>query len=65
MATQSIDTFKASAETDGAVTLDFNGYKITVHPGARHILLNKIRTAVQMADVADPDNDQLNTALTK
>lgn len=60
-----LEKVKVSATSDGAVELDLNGYKVVVPPGLRHGFLDKVRTAVQMADVADPSHDQLNSAITK
>lgn len=52
----SFDKVKAFAESDGSIRLDFNGTFITVSAYARHAFLEKIEKVVDMADVADPDN---------
>ena len=52
-----------TATTDGSVKVDMNGTVLTVHGDMRHKFLEKIQKAVQMADVADPDNEPLNKVL--
>lgn len=58
-----MDKVVMTATTDGAVKLDLDGYVITVPGASRHEFLEKIQKAVQMADVADPDNEPLNKVL--
>lgn len=58
-----IQEFTALATTTGVVLIEINGALIAIAPKTRHLILDQIRTAVQMADLADPDNDQLNKAL--
>ena len=58
-----MDKVVMTAATDGAVKLDLDGYAITIPAGARHEFLEKLQKAVQMADVADPDNEPLNKVL--
>lgn len=60
-----IEALKVSAESDGTIKVDIDGTTLTIGPTVRHAFLDKIRKAVQMADVADPDNDQLNGELTR
>lgn len=61
-----LDKVKVYATDDGSITVDFNGdYTLNIPAHLRHQFLDKIRSVVQAADVIDPMNDQLNTALTK
>ena len=57
------DKLIVTATTDGAIRVDMNGTVLTVHGDTRHRFLEKIQKAVQMADVADPDNEPLNKVL--
>lgn len=59
----SLDKIRAYAESNGAIVIDIAGTVITIPPAARHLILERIKIAVQMADVADPDNDILNSAM--
>lgn len=60
----SLDKLVVSAETDGSVKIDINGaYYVTVPGVLRHQFLEKLQKAVDMADVADPDNEPLNRGM--
>lgn len=52
-----LDKFVVVATTDGALKLDVNGgFQVTIPNELRHDFLRKIQKAVEMADIADPDN---------
>ena len=58
------EKLEVTATTDGAIKVNMNGTVLTVHGDQRHKFLEKIQKAVQMADIADPDNEPLNKVLT-
>lgn len=54
----SLDKLVVTATTDGAIKIDINGgMMLTIPAESRHLFLAKMQKAVDMADVADPDND--------
>lgn len=60
----SLDKLVITATTDGAVKIDFNGtFALTIPPSGRHEFLEKIQKAINMADIADPDNEPLTKVL--
>lgn len=55
-----INQLKVMADSEGHLTLDFNGNSFLRIPAeARHAFLEKLQRAVEMADLADPKNEPL------
>ena len=51
------EKLKVTAGTDGSVRIEVNELTFTIPPALRHAFLDKIEKAVDMADIADPENE--------
>lgn len=54
-----LEKLKVMTDSEGNLTVDINGYFLTIPAQARHAFLEKIQRAVMAADAIDPNNEPL------